>query len=176
MDRPRRATDAVTEPHTGSASLSGAKRVVRAQTMPVQGLVNRMIRGLLRTPLLSRLAGKRLITLYVVGRRSGRRYAVPVAYTRHNGSLLVGSQFAWIRNLKDSEPLDIRLRGKRRQADVKVLTEEAAVVDHLAVMAKDNHQFAKFNQIGFDQAGNPAVEDLRLAWTAGARVAILTPR
>jgi hypothetical protein len=33
----------------------------RAQTLPLQGLVNLVIRGLLRTPLLCRLVGKRLI-------------------------------------------------------------------------------------------------------------------
>ena len=99
-----------------------------------------------------------------------------MAYTRHNESLLVGSQFAWIRNLSNDEPVHIRLSGKRRKADVQVLTEEAAVVDHLGLMAKDNHQFAKLNRIGFDGDGNPEIEDLRLAWAAGARVAILTPR
>ena len=161
---------------TDSNSPSAAKPIVRAQTLPLQGIVNRMIRGLLRAPLLSSLLGRRLMTLYVVGRRSGRHYAVPVAYTRHHESLLVGSQFGWIRNLSNVEPAQIRLSGKRRQADVQVLTEQAAVVDHLALMAKDNHQFAKFNRIGLDRDGNPAIEDLRLAWAGGARVAILTPR
>jgi hypothetical protein len=99
-----------------------------------------------------------------------------VAYIRDNASLLVGSQFAWIRNLSTGETVHIRLSGKRRQADVQVLTEEAAVVDHLALMARDNHQFARFNRIGLDPGGNPAIEDLHLSWPAGARVAILTPR
>jgi deazaflavin-dependent oxidoreductase (nitroreductase family) len=143
--------------------------------LPLQGLVNRLVRGVLRTPLLSRVAGKRLVTLYVVGRKSGRRYAVPVAYTRLDGSLLVGSQFAWARNLRSGEPVDIRLAGRRRRADVRVVTDEAGVVEHLALMAKDNHQFAKLNGIGFDQRGEPDPEDLHLAWTAGARVALLTP-
>ncbi len=64
---------------------------VRAQTLPLQGLVNRVIRGLLRSPLLRRLVGRRLITVYLVGRKSGRRYAVPVACTRRTGTLLVGT-------------------------------------------------------------------------------------
>lgn len=38
---------------------------VRAQTLPLQGLVNRVIRGPLRTPLLRRLVGQRLITAYL---------------------------------------------------------------------------------------------------------------
>ena len=148
----------------------------RAQTLALQGLVNRVIRGLLRTPLLCRLVGKRLITVYVVGRKSGRRYAVPVAYTRHNGTLLIGTEFAWARNLRTGEPVQIRLAGKRRSADVRVLTDETGVVEHYGLMARDNHQFARFNKIGLDQRGNPRPDDLHLAWAAGARVALLTPR
>jgi deazaflavin-dependent oxidoreductase (nitroreductase family) len=148
----------------------------RAQLLPLQRPVNRVIRGLLRTPLLSRLVGKRLITVYVVGRKSGRHYTVPVAYTRHDGTLLIGTQFAWARNLRTGEPVDIRLGGKRRSAGVQVVADETGVIEHLALMARDNHQFAKFNKIGFDQRGDPRADDLHLAWAAGARVAILTPR
>jgi deazaflavin-dependent oxidoreductase (nitroreductase family) len=149
---------------------------LRAQTLAVQGLVNRIVRGVLRTPLLSRLAGSRLITVYVVGRKSGRRYAVPVAYTRHEGDLLVGTPFGWGRNLRTGEAVTIRLKGRRRVADVRVLTDEHDVVDAYDVMARDNHQFARFNKIGFDQTGNPAPGDLHLAWAAGARAFRLTPR
>jgi len=149
---------------------------VRAQTLPLQGLVNRVIRGLLRAPLLGRLVGKRLITVYLVGRKSGRHYAVPVAYTRRDGTLLVGTQFAWVRNLRTGEPVDIRLDGKRRSADVQVVADETGVVEHLAMMARDNHQFARFNKIGLDRRGAPRPGDLHLAWAAGARVVLLTPR
>jgi hypothetical protein len=144
--------------------------------MALQGLVNRMVLGLLRTPLLCRVVGNRLVTLYIVGRKSGRHYTLPVAYTRHDGILLIGTPFAWGRNLRTGEPVDIRLKGKRRPADVHVDIDEAAVVEQYAVMARDNHSFAKFNMIGFDQAGNPSPADLHLAWAAGARVFRLTPR
>jgi hypothetical protein len=135
-----------------------------------------MVLGLLRTPLLCRVVGNRLVTLYIVGRKSGRHYTLPVAYTRHDGILLIGTPFAWGRNLRTGEPVDIRLKGKRRPADVHVDIDEAAVVEQYAVMARDNHSFAKFNMIGFDQAGNPSPADLHLAWAAGARVFRLTPR
>src|SRR5436305_10175333 len=101
----------------------------RAQPLPVQGLVNRVVRGLLRTPLVSRLVGSRLVTVYVVGRKSGRRYAVPVAYTSHGRDLLIGTPFGWGRNLRTGEAVAIRLKGRRRLADVRVLTEEHDVVD-----------------------------------------------
>jgi len=149
---------------------------VRAQTLALQGPVNRLIQGLLRTPLLCRVVGSRLVTLYVVGRKSGRRYIVPVAYTRHDGILLIGTPFAWGRNLRTGEPVDIRLKGQRRTADVQVFTDEAGVTENYAVMARDNRNFAKFNKIGLDQDGNPNPADLQLAWAAGARAFRLAPR
>jgi deazaflavin-dependent oxidoreductase (nitroreductase family) len=148
----------------------------RAKLLAVQGLVNRIIRGMLRTPLVGRLAGSRLVTVYVVGRKSGRRYTVPVAYTRHEGDLLVGTPFGWGRNLRTGEPVTIRLKGRKRLADVQVLTDENDVAGAYAVMARDNHAFAKFNNIGFDADGNPDRSDLHLAWAAGARAFRLTPR
>jgi deazaflavin-dependent oxidoreductase (nitroreductase family) len=148
----------------------------RAQTLAVQGLVNRIVRGLLRTPLVCRAVGNRLVPVYVVGRKSGRHYTVPVAYTRDEDILLVGTPFGWGRNLRSGEPVSIRLKGRRRLADVEVLTDEAKVVGAYAVMCRDNHNFAKFNHIGFDAAGNPEPADLRQAWAAGARAFRLTPR
>ena len=161
------------QPVTGRPMAAPAPR---AQTLTAQNLVNRIIRGLLRTPLLSRLVGSRLVTVYVVGRKSGRRYTVPVAYTKHEGDLLIGSAFGWGRNLRTGEPVTIRLKGRRRLADVRVLADEREVADAYAVMARDNHAFAKFNSIGFDSGGNPVPADLRLAWTTGARAFRLTPR
>ena len=148
----------------------------RAQTFALQGLANRLVRGLLRTPLLCRVVGDRLITVYVVGRKSGRHYSVPVAYTRHEGILLIGTPFGWGRNLRTGEPVDIRFKGKRRPAEVEAFTDEAGVVEHYAVMASENHQFAKFNKIGLDEVGSPRGVDLHLAWAAGARAFRLTPR
>jgi hypothetical protein len=123
-----------------------------------------------------RLAGNRLITVYVVGPTSGRHYNLPVAYTRHDGSLLIGTPFAWQTQPRTSVPVDIRLKGKRRPAEVQVLTEDAGVVELYAVMARDNHNFAKFNKIGFDPAGTPESANLRLAWAAGARAIRLMRR
>ena len=158
------------------SAVNQPQRAGRAQTLALQGLVNRVIRGLLRTPLLCRAIGKRLITVYVVGRKSGRRYSIPVAYTRRGQTLLIGTEFAWVRNLRSGEPVDIRWKGKRCSADVTVLSGEDAVVAHLAAMTRDNRQFAKFNRIGFDGDGNPKPSDLHFAWQAGTRGVELTPR
>jgi deazaflavin-dependent oxidoreductase (nitroreductase family) len=155
-----------------------SRPAAQPKTLALQKPVNRLIRGLLRTPLVCRGIGKRLVTVYVVGRKTGREYAVPVAYTRHDGSLLIGTPFplAWVRNLRTGEDVDIRLSGKRRPADVEVIADEAGVVKHYGLLARDNHQFAKFNKIDLDPAGNPSASDLHHLWTIGARAVRLTPR
>jgi hypothetical protein len=144
--------------------------------MAVQAVANRVVRALLATPLLSKVVGRRLITLYVVGRKSGRQYSVPVAFTPYEGSLLIGSPFAWGRNLRTGEPLEVRHRGQRRTADVVVVDDEAGVVKYYGVIARLNKTFASFNKLGHDDAGNPRQEDLHRAYAEGARVFLLTLR
>jgi deazaflavin-dependent oxidoreductase (nitroreductase family) len=144
--------------------------------MRFQGAANRVVRVLLRTPGICRLLGRLLITVSVVGRKSGTRYVIPVAYTRHDGALLIGTPFGWARNLRTGTPVTIRLKGKQLQSDVEVIKDEVGVVAAYAIMAADNKNFASFNQIGFDADGRPKQEDLHLAWQAGARAYRLTPR
>ncbi len=148
----------------------------RPSTMALQGVVNVIARGVLRTPVLARAAGRRLITLYVVGRKSGKRYTVPVAYTWHDGQLLIGTPFAWGHNLRTGEPITVRHLGRRRVADVRVHTGEAEVVADYAVICRRNASFAQFNKIRRDEQGNPDPADLHRAWLNGARVIRLTLR
>lgn len=152
------------------------KQQPRAQTLAAQGLANRIVRVLLSTPLICLAIGRRLVTLYVVGRKSGRRYTIPVAYTRVDEGLLIGTPFGWGRNLRTGEPVTIRFMGRRRAADVRVISDEPGVVEAYATMARDNHNFASFNKIGLDGEGNPSAADLLEAWEAGARAFVLTPR
>jgi hypothetical protein len=148
----------------------------RAQTLAIQGLANRIMRGMLRTPLLSRAVGGKLVTLYFTGRKSGRQYTLPVAYLPYEGDLLIGTPFKWGRNLRTGERIKVRLKGRLRDADVRAYSDEADVVQLYGVMSRGNHAFANFNKIGFDADGNPNREDLHLAWLAGARAFRLTPR
>jgi hypothetical protein len=160
----------------GQATPAAGPVAARAHTMRFQSAVNRVMRGLLATPLIGRGIGRKLVAVHVVGRKTGTRYVVPVAYTRHDGALLIGTPFGWARNLRTGSPVVIRLRGRLVLADVQVRTDEAGVVADYAIMAADNHAFASFNSIGLDADGTPNAQDLHLAWAAGARSIRLTPR
>lgn len=142
--------------------------------LALQPLVNRLARGLLRLPLVSRVVGRALVVLYVVGRKSGKVYTIPMAYLEHEGALLLGSGFAWGKNLRTGDTMNIQYKGRPRMADVRVLTDEASVMKHYAIIARRNPGFAKLNRIGFDEDHQPSTDDLQAAWAAGARVFLLT--
>jgi hypothetical protein len=142
-----------------------------------QGVLNRIIRGLLRVPILSRAAGSRLLTFTVVGRKTGRTYVIPVAYTRHEGKLLVGTRvWPWVKNLRPGHPVEVRVKGRRELADWELFTDERSVVDLYGVVARENHANAKFAGIGFDPDGSPKQDDLQRAWANGCAVISLTLR
>jgi deazaflavin-dependent oxidoreductase (nitroreductase family) len=64
------------------------------------------------------------VVLEVVGRRSGRRYRLPVSYVEDRGDLLVfvdeADRKVWWRNLRGGAPVRVLLRGRwqARRADV----------------------------------------------------------
>lgn len=137
---------------------------------PYQGALNRVIRVLLRIPVVGEQVGKRLLVLYVVGRKSGKVYEVPVAYTRHEGDLLVGTALhPWVKNIRKDVPVQVSLGGaRRRTADAEVLSDSESVVRLSEVIARDNKQWAAFNGMGFDAAGNPNKADAYQSWQQGA--------
>jgi hypothetical protein len=148
----------------------------RARTLRGQRALNYLVRALSRIPWLSQVVGQRLVTLYVVGRNTGRIYAVPVAYLHHGGQLMIGTSSVWARNLGTGESIEIRLQGRRQWAAVEVLTGEHHVIAEYTAMARINPTFARFNGIRLSSGGEPDAEDVKLAWLAGARVIRLTPR
>jgi hypothetical protein len=79
---------------------------------------NRVVSGLVRTPVLHRLVSGRIALITVTGRRSGRRFTFPVFY-RQDGdrvTIEVGwpERKVWWRNLRDGGEVRMRLRGAQR--------------------------------------------------------------
>jgi hypothetical protein len=64
-------------------------------------------------PLLNRAIKGRLVTLYIVDRKTGR----PTVPSPHrDGDILIGTPFGWGHNLRTGAPVDILLQGRRRSA------------------------------------------------------------
>ncbi|MGV9820553.1 hypothetical protein [Nocardia xishanensis] len=141
-----------------------------------QAAVNRVVRALLRVPGLSKVVGKRLMTLHVVGRSSGKIYTVPVAYTPHDGALLIGTVLRpWVKNLRTGTPVTLTRGGAPERFDPVVHTGEQEVMRLFDIIARDNKTNASFSGIGFDADGAPSKADIYQTWRQGGVVVELRP-
>ncbi|AMW21681.1 MULTISPECIES: hypothetical protein [Mycobacteroides] len=83
--------------------------------------VNKMVRGLLRSPLHPVLSGN--IALFTfTGRKSGKEYNVAATYIRDGDVLTVFTDRAWAKNLRDGRPVTALVRGKRLDGTAELST------------------------------------------------------
>jgi deazaflavin-dependent oxidoreductase (nitroreductase family) len=97
--------------------------------------VNTVMRVLLGLPFPTPLSGQ-LMLLTHIGRRSGRRYRQPVSYVPAGDVLLTPGGGRWTRNLRDGEPVSLRLRGRERTARPE-LVRDPDDVDRLLSLMRD---------------------------------------
>lgn len=85
---------------------------------------NTLVLGVLRSPVHRLLSGS-AIELRYSGRRTGRRYTIPLQYARDSNRLVVVPQGAtkktWWRNFRSSRPVTVRLAGKLYEANAEVI-------------------------------------------------------
>lgn len=93
--------------------------------------VNPLVRGLLRSPAHG-LLSRRLLLITVTGRRSGRRFTIPVGYREAEGGLEIAvggpERKRWWRNLRGGAPVAVRLRGQERRGWAEAHGDERAGV------------------------------------------------
>jgi hypothetical protein len=61
-----------------------------------------------------------LVVLHVSGRRTGRRYDIPVGYLRLGDRLLVTTQHRWRTNLRGRHHVDVTVGGVRRTVGLRL--------------------------------------------------------
>ena len=91
--------------------------------------LNPALRGVLRSPF-HWLASSGLVLITVTGRRSGRRYAIPVGYQQEGDCLIVMVSHAdtkqWWRNYREPGDVDVHLRGQPRKGRAAVVPPASA--------------------------------------------------
>jgi hypothetical protein len=94
---------------------------------------NRLVRGLLRSPLHPLAWSRRLALVTYTGRRSGRRYTIPVGYRQTGDEVTIGVEWparkVWWRNLRgEGAPVELRLRGEARRGHARAEGDERSGV------------------------------------------------
>ena len=99
-------------------------------------VVNPLVRALLRS--LAHRVMSRGVLLTYTGRRSGRRYTLPVQYARADHGLILWpahhDRKRWWRNLQPPAPVQLRVAGRELHGTAQVLVDDPAqIADALTI-------------------------------------------
>lgn len=107
-------------------------------------VLNIPMRRLLRLPFPTPIS-RRLMLLTLTGRKTGRIYLQPVSYVQDDdGTLLTPGGGRWTYNLRQGQPVPIRLAGHRRTAVPELVRDRRHVEMLLDKILKGNPAAASF--------------------------------
>lgn len=79
---------------------------------------NAVIKLLLKTPVVERIIGRSLMLLTFTGKKSGKRYTIPVSYARSGDRVLAVTKVfrSWWKNFPTNPDVSVRLAGRDHPA------------------------------------------------------------
>ena len=90
--------------------------------------INPFVSMILRSPLHRVLSGQVLLLTFT-GRKSWKRYTIPVGYTREGDTLILFSSYSWYKNLRGGRTVVVHLQGRGQTGRAKVIEEREAVLE-----------------------------------------------
>jgi hypothetical protein len=138
-------------------------RRLQMRLMPlVFRVVNVPMRLILGLPTSTPL-GKRLMLVYLTGRKTGRLYRQPISYVRDAETLLTPGGGRWKLNLVEGQPTHVRLRGRDIALRPELVRDPVDVDRLLGIMSAKNPMVGRFVPIPKRADGHYDRDRLRLA-------------
>lgn len=132
-------------------------------------IVNVPMRHILALPFSTPLS-KRLMLVYLTGRRTGNAYRQPVSYVAHQHSLLTPGGGNWKLNLQPGRPERIHLDGREVTARPDLIDDVDEIDSALMVMTAVNPRTASFIPITRRDDGHFDRDGLANAAAHGFRI------
>jgi hypothetical protein len=136
------------------------------QPAPPPAFVQSILIGLLKSPLHG-LLSRSLLLIRFDGRKSGRRYELPVAYVRNGGTIMIASRAGWWKNLRGGASVELLLQGRSVAATADVASDPAQRAVDLSRIIRAGKQVGRYMQVESDAAGNPHPQQLAAAMERG---------
>ena len=112
------------------------------------------------------LISKSILVLEFQGRKTGKKYLIPVSYCEYSKQQLVcvtDRPNIWWRNLISVDEIEILFRGKMLKASVEVESENDELIKaHLAALCEHSRVDGFFAKVRYKQ-GEPIEDDLKRA-------------
>lgn len=132
-------------------------------------VVNVPMRALLSLPVPTPMS-RRLMLVHHTGRKTGKHYRQPVSYVADGDTLLTPGGGRWTRNLRDGQPVRLRLRGHTITARPELIRDPDEVQRLLAVMTARNPALNRFVRIPATPDGHRDRDQLTRAIQYGFRI------
>lgn len=138
----------------------------------MNSIANPFVKLLARSPL-HRLVDRNVVLITYIGRKSGLTKTVPVNYLLEEKTIHVISvrNRNWWRNLKGGAPIEVLLKGKKRNAWAVLVEDRQKVAEELRLLCKHNPKYAQYLNIKLNANDIPNSKDLLEA--ARNRVAVI---
>lgn len=109
---------------------------------------NNVVRPILKSPLHFFMSRSTMLVTYT-GSKSGKEITVPVNYVRVGDTLLTISQpeRVWWKNLRDSKPVHLLIKGKTIEAIPTVAEDAATVEPMLLALAQASPAFRRYFKV-----------------------------
>jgi hypothetical protein len=90
--------------------------------------INPFVSTILRSPL-HRVLSSSVLLLTFTGRKTGKRFTIPVGYTPEGDTLTLFSSKSWYKNLRGGSPVVVHLRGRGRTGLAEVIEDREAELE-----------------------------------------------
>ncbi len=124
----------------------------------IKRALNKVPAALLRSPLHG-LMSKRFLLLTFNGRKSGKRYDIPVAYARDGDAFSMTTDSRWWKNLRGESgvgvPVRLRVRGKEYEGVGESITNEGEVTRVLKLLLEEQPGYGRHASASEPVARNP---------------------
>lgn len=163
-----RVVEARSSRNEGGASMTSAERTLYR-------LLNPVVRRVLRSPAHG-LLGDGVVLLSFCGRKSGKRYAVPLGYVIEGKDIvcLTGKGWSnWWKNLVGGAPVVVRLRGREFDCRAEIVEDEAVLERGLGAFLRKYPSTARRYGVRLDPEGRPELGDVAEAARGDEAVMIL---
>jgi hypothetical protein len=123
-------------------------------------LINPLVVALLRSPLHSLLSDNTMLISFT-GRRSGKRYVVPISYVREDDTIICFTGSPWWKNLRDGAPVVLRVRGQDLDGSAQPIDGDTeAISQGIQALLRHVPRDASFYQVTLGPDGTPDQEQV----------------
>ena len=134
-----------------------------SESSSVPPILNKTMKFILRSPLHG-MVSKNLTLITFTGRKSSKTYTTPVSYYQQGNQVIIFTHANWWKNLQNSSPVRLRLRGREVQGLAEAVSEDKkTIANNLMTHLKNSPFDAKFYNVTMDVNGNPVRSDVEQA-------------